>query len=277
MGYSDFILTYWEKEQRVFTRNLAVLKKHPAKKAVHDLRVAVKKLRAALELHWLISGKSLAEEPLKETEQFFTTLGKQRDIEICLEIIDENEKETGKKYAVLKNYFVSVLSFAYEWSGNAAQQYKKKELAEIALLLKDDAGVYEQDELKHKITGIINTHLVNCKSYYIKPHKLRQKLKEIYYWIKMIPGSIIPRAEYEEELNQVLEDFGNWQNLVVAEIKIKHFRKDYLPGTSPEYDATKMLEATIKEKKDALLKVAIDKTRTLLKKALATEKEKPGL
>lgn len=272
MGYTDFIFTFWKKEQKVFNKNLAVLKQDPGKKAVHGLRVAVKKLRAALELYFLISEKPSGDDPLKDTEQLFSILGKQRDIEICLEIIDTSEKETGKRYPALKYYFRTVLLVACTWTKKAVQQYKKKELATIAVLLKNETQVIEQEELKHKIAGIINTHIANCKNYYKKPHKLRQNLKEIYYWIKMISGSLLLQIEFENELQQLLDDFGNWQNLTVFEIKLKHFRKDYLPKTSFEYDATKMLEAAIKEKKEKLLKLALNKTSNLLKKAIVTEK-----
>lgn len=275
MGYSDFIFIFWKKEQKVFNKNLAVLKQHPAKKAVHDLRVAVKKLRAALEFYLLISEKSLPEDPLKDTERLFNILGKQRDIEICLEIIDTSEKETGAKHETLKYYFRTVLSVACKWTKKAVQQYKEKELEEISLVLKDETKVIEEEELKHKIAGIINTRLVSCRNYYKKPHKLRQYLKELYYWLNMIPGPLVSRAGYEKELHEVLEDFGNWQNLSVFEIKLKHFRKDYLPKTFPEYDTTKMLGAAIKEKKEELLRVTLNKTNSLLKKA--TTKENPGL
>ncbi len=275
MGYTDFIFILWKKEQRVFSKNLAVLKKQADKNAVHDLRVAVKKLRAALELYLLISEKPLQEDPLKETEQLFSILGKQRDIEICLEIIEASEKETGKKYAALKYYFRTVLSVAYQWTKKAVLQYKKKELEETAILLESETQVIEQEELKHKIAGIINARFADSRNYYKKPHKLRQNLKEIYYWIKMIPESLFFGVEYEKELHDVLDDFGNWQNLTVFEIKLKHFRKDYLPKTFPEYDSTKMLEAAVKEKKENLLRLALNQTSSLLKKALATEKEKP--
>lgn len=277
MSYSNFILIHWKKEQHVFISNLAVLKKHSGKKAVHDLRVAVKKLRAALELYLLISEKQLPEDPLKETEQLFSILGKQRDIEICLELIDTSEKETGKKYPALKYYFRSVLSVAYLWTKRAVQQFKKKELEEIAMLLKTETQVIDKEELKQKLESIINTHLADCKNYFKKPHKLRQNLKKIYYWINMIPESLPIGIEYEKELHDVLDDFGNWQNLTVFEIKLKHFRKDYLPKTFPEYDSTKMLEAAVKEKKEKLLKVALNKTSNLLKIATTTEKEKPRL
>jgi CHAD domain-containing protein len=277
MVNSDFIFTFWEKEQKVFSKNLDLLKQYPGKKAVHDLRVAVKKLRSALHLFLLIAEKPVRENALKETEQLFDILGKQRDLEICLEIIDASEKENGKKYPEQKKYFRSVLSFAQVSTRKAVRQYKIKELDEIALQLKKETKSLTPEGLKQKIADIINSHLANCNNYFNKPHKLRQHLKEIYYWIKMIPGDLLFTAAFEKELHDVLDDFGNWQNYSVFEIRLKHFRKDYLPKTFPEYWITRMLETSIKEKKEKLLKIAIQKTRSLLKKAAVTKKEKTGL
>ena len=269
MDAAGLIFTGWEKEQKILNKNLSVLKKHPGKEAVHDLRVAVKKLRAILKLYFLLAGKPLPEYLLKETEQLFSILGKQRDIEICLEIIADSEKEYGKKYTEAENYFRSLLSVASARTLKAVQQYKKKETDETGLLLKPEIKIPGDEALKIRIAVIIHTHLAACQHYFNKPHKLRQSLKEIYYWIKMIPALFL-QFEYEKELHDLPDDFGNWQNLTVFEIKLKHFRKDYLPKVLPEYEATKMLGTAVKEKKEKLLKLALNKTSSLLKKVSVT-------
>jgi CHAD domain-containing protein len=272
MESTDFIYTCWGKEQRVLSKNLAILKKDPDKEAVHDLRVAVKKLRAAAILYFLLSKNGFSQDPLKKTEQLFDILGKQRDLEIGLEIIDGLKKDSRRKYPELKDHFLVLLPVAYAWTKNVVRQYKKKELEEIALVLKKEEQLIEPEELKIKITALINTHLANCRNYYKKPHKLRQNLKEIYYWIKMVPETLFSPVAYEKELADVLDDLGNWRNLTVFTVKLKHFRKDHLPETFPEYEAIKMLEADMKEKNEKLLKLALHKTRRLLRKALKKEK-----
>lgn len=275
MVTTDFIYVFWEKEQKIFNKNLAILKKRPGKKPVHDLRVAVKKLRAALNLFFFITGIPKPEKLLIDTNKLYSIIGKQRDLEICIEVIEFAEKETGNKYAVLKKYIRSLLSVAIKWSRKEVKQYERKELDETAAFLKDNIKVFEFEELKNKIRIILNAKLYNSKNFYKKPHKLRQNLKEFYYWIKMIPETLLSPFRFEKELEQLLEDFGNWQNLTVIEIKLKHFRKDYLPKTFPEYYSTKMLEVLIKEKMESLLKSSLSKTKVLLRKVSALEKEKP--
>jgi CHAD domain-containing protein len=274
MTYCNFIFTHWKKEQRVASDNLALLKQHHDKNAVHDLRIAIKNLRAALKLYILITEEPFWQYPLKKTEELFNILGKQRDIEICLETLATLEKETAKKYTELKYHFQSLLIVAYKWTTKTVREYKKKELAAIALLLKDERQFFVPEELEYKIPGIINNHLADCRNYYKQPHKLRQYLKEIYYWIKMIPKAIFVQVEYEKRLHEILEDFGNWQDLQMFEIKIKHFRKDYLPKVFHEYDSIKMLKNSVTEKKAILLKTALNKTRRLIRKVTSPKKEK---
>ena len=40
----NFILLYWREEIKVFNKNFKILKYGPDKNAVHDLRVAIKKI-----------------------------------------------------------------------------------------------------------------------------------------------------------------------------------------------------------------------------------------
>lgn len=275
MVTTDFIYFFWEKEQKIIKKNLEILKKQQGKKPAHDIRVAVKKLRAALNLFYLLTDMRESEDLLKNTNQLYSVIGKQRDLDICIEIIETAEKETGNKYPDLKKFIRSLLSDARKWTRLEVKKYKRIELEETATFLKDNIKNFEPEDLKYKIKVIIVARLNYCRSLYKIPHKLRQNLKELYYWIKMIPESIFPPFTSEKELVQLLDDFGNWQNLTVIEIKLKHYRKDYLPKTFPEYYLIKMLEVMVKEKMEVLLKASIYNTKILLRKARSLEKEIP--
>lgn len=274
MDNPDLIYQYWKKEQQVFNDNLALLKKHNEKEAVHDLRVAVKKLRAIIELYVLLTKEPLWEYPLMEAEKLFTISGKQRDIEIALEVLEGLEKETGKKYPELKRHLQTPLAIAKKWTSIAVTEYKKKETEAIALLIKEDKSAAIHDELKYNLASLVTEHLAACKNYFKKPHKLRQYLKEIYYWIKMAPENWLSVTRYEKELHSALDDLGHWQDLDMFTIKARHFRKDYLPKTISEYELIKNLEHTISAKEVELLKAALNKIRKMLRNLQVIEKEK---
>ncbi|HWR34203.1 MAG TPA: CHAD domain-containing protein [Chitinophagaceae bacterium] len=274
MTTTGLLYQHWKKEQHIFSKNLAILKKHNEKEAVHDLRVSVKKLRAAIELYVLLTKEPLWEYPLKETEKLFNISGKQRDLEISLEVLAELEKETSKKYPELKRNLQTSLSAAKKWTNIAIYEYNKKEPEAIAILIKEDKSSAIHEDLKYNLYSLITEHLVGCKNYFKKPHKLRQYLKEIYYWIKIAPENWDTITQNEKEIHSVLDDLGRWQDLEMLSIKAKHFRKDYLPKILPENELIKNLQENILAKEQELLRAALSKTKEILKKVPRNEKEK---
>ncbi len=273
MDNPNFIFFHWKKEQKVLEKNLGILKQHSDTNAVHDLRVAIKKLRAILKLYILIKQEPEWQYLLKNTELLFAVLGKQRDVEICLGLVTTYEKETNCRYAELKLYLQSLLKKTQYWSKRALHQYRKKELTKTAFLLQLDEELQEKEQVIQKILLILHSHLADIKKYFRQPHKVRQHLKEIYYWINIIPDDPRLQAYHKKELHIILDDFGNWQDQEILLTIMKHFRKDYLPRSFPEYDSMKTLENIVKEKKESLLKTTIPKTRRLLKKISAAQKK----
>jgi len=274
MSKYNFIYACWKKELQVFNKNLAALKKHPDTNTVHDIRVSIKKLRAALELYILVSEDRLLAYPLKETEDFFNILGRQRDIEICLYLLRDFEKDKRRVFNELKRHFRAILNSSFNWTIKAAKEYKKKEITSVALLLKTETLPLANEETETKVHSLITSYLTGCKKYYKQPHRLRQYLKGIYYWIKMIQEQLSVQIAYEKQLHQVLDDFGVWQDLQVFETRIKHFRKDFLPKSFAEYESVKMLETEVLKRKQKLLKATLNKTSRLIKKIESAKKEK---
>jgi len=274
MSKYNFIYACWKKELQVFDKNLAALKKHPDTNAVHDIRVSIKKLRSALELYVLISENRLLAYPLKETEDFFNILGRQRDIEICLDLLRDFEKDKRRVFNELKRYFSAILKSSFNWTIKAAKEYNKKEIASVSFLLKTETLPLANEETGTKVHPLITFYLTGCKKYYKQPHRLRQYLKGTYYWIKMIQEQLSVQIAYEKQLHQVLDDFGVWQDLQVFETRIKHFRKDFLPKSFAEYESVKMLETEVLKRKQKLLKATLNKTSRLIKKIESAKKEK---
>ncbi len=266
MNNSNFILLYWRKEQKEFKKNFEILYKVANKNAVHDIRVAIKKLRACLKLYSLIREKENWKDHFTETKKLFSILGKERDIEICLELISGYEKESKENLSFVKSELQKQLRINQRWSQKAIKNYPKKEFVRIEYVLKKDTGLSEKEWIEKTIDCII-THLQQIKKYYKQPHQIRKILKDIYYWLKMLPeGAVDAASSFEKEINKILDDFGNWQNDEILTRLIKHYQKDYLPEEIPEYDSFKTFEKKIDEKKEKILKVALHKTKRLRKK-----------
>jgi CHAD domain-containing protein len=274
MNESNLILSFWKKEQTEFNRNLSILKQHCNKEAVHDIRVACKKLRAYLKLYILLKKEPEWGYLLNNTEELFDILGKQRDVEICLDLIVNYEKENQCQLIEIKQYLALMLKKTLGWSNQSIHLYHKRELSKIALLFKEDNSLGDKDALIKQIQAIIDYHLASVKTLFKQPHKIRICLKELYYWTTIVTDGDLKNEYHQKELHTILDYLGEWQDNEILLVKAKHFRRDYLPNPFKEAALVKIFEARIKEKKEMLKKAAISKTKNWLKKIIEVENTK---
>jgi len=263
MYNKNILLSSWKKEQKELAENLAILRQKVSTDALHDLRVAIKKLRAYLDLYILLkAGADPVVSTLKtnfsDTEEFFSIIGRLRDVEICLSLIEGIQKESGCSIPCFRSYLRTMLKITGAWSNTAVHQYQHKKLSRFARLLKEEPipGYSE------KIKSCIDKQTADLPAHFKKPHQLRKILKPVYYWLNLLPGT---QAYQPGLLHSILDDLGNWQDLEVLAIRLKHYRKDYLPAPFEEYQALKRSGNIIEEKKSILIKAAIIKTKQWLK------------
>ena len=155
MNDRRLIINHWKKEQKVVDTNLSVLKKRTDSAAIHDMRVAIKKLRAFLKLYSLLTKETDQGNPLNKTEELFAVLGKQRDIEICMELIPQYEKENDCQYNELMQYLKLLLKTTKRWVHQSIQEYQKKELTNVASLLKEDKSLVDEEMLIQNVQDIV--------------------------------------------------------------------------------------------------------------------------
>lgn len=272
MNEPNLIWKHWNAAQGAFDKNLSALRKHIEPDAIHDIRVAVKKLRAYWELFTQLKKQPPQKEQLHATEELFDTIGKQRDVEICLELIADYEKKENARFQELTLYFKQLLRKTRQWSGHAIQAYRKKELPVISSLLKINNNLPANSELITDISLLINHHLSEVKTLFKTPHRVRKSLKKIYYWALALPKDHSTELLDTEKLHDILDDLGKWQDNEILLTRAKHFRKVYLPASFEEGELIRLFEKKVKEKKEEYRKSAFGKTRKLLK-----ERESSGV
>ena len=272
MATSNSILFHWKKSQKDFDQQLSLLQQQINTAAVHDIRVAIKKLRALLNLYILFKKEPGWEQQLKKTEILFNILGRQRDVEICRSLTNRFEKETSSSYKEWKLYLQALLKITSAWANQEIHHNHKKEFAKIALALKQDSKLPVDEELYTALTTIINTRLSSTKKHLRKPHQVRKNLKEVYYWIGLFPGNYALETWHQDALHSLLDDLGNWQDYEILLQRLKHFRKDYLPKAFEEYKLLIAFQEKINNNKSLLLKIANSKVRRWMKKVMLPEK-----
>lgn len=266
------ILLHWKKFQKDFDKNLVQLQQRINKEAIHDIRVATKKLRALLDLYMLLKKEPEWKHLLIKTDNLFAVLGRYRDTEICLALTEVHEKDANCSYKELKHYLHLLLKTTQAWANQEIHRYHKNELAKIALLLKQDESLTDRNKFSHDLKAIIYHHLSETKKHFRQPHLVRKSLKDVYYWIPLLPDENTPDLWDQKGLHDILNDLGNWQDNEILDLRIKHFRKDFVPKTFEEYPLLKDFQNKIKNHKKTLLKAANSKARRWMKKVTENEK-----
>lgn len=264
---------HWKKHQKDFNNNLKQLQQRLNTDSIHDIRVATKKLRAILKLYNLINTEADWNYLFLKTDILFDTLGKYRDIEICISLITVLEKEKKIRFNELRAYLNAMLKMIRGWVNQEIHRYHPKELPRIGLLLKQDNSLSDNEKFLQLLSQIIQANITTIKKSINEPHKVRKSLKEIYYWLSFFPEEQIKDLWHYKELQDILDEYGTWQDNEVLEIRIKHFRKDFLPKSNKEYPQLKEIQIHIQEIKQQLLNSANGKLKKWMKKVQVAVKE----
>jgi CHAD domain-containing protein len=276
MAANDIISLNWKKQQDIFLENLATLKLGLSGKAIHDLRVAVKKLRSYLVLYNELTDADEAGLQFFKTDIIFNITGKYRDVEISLDLLGSFKHGKKRKYPSLHSYFQSTLRIAEEKTAIALKKFKPTELQTIGETILKRLSVENADDILKKTVGLSKQKLaaviVLFKQTAEQPHELRKQLKDLYYWLTILQGGIFLSAVQIKKLNKILDQLGLWQDHQVLLIRTKHFRKDFVAKKTQEHHGYKRLENTLEEKSKKLLAAA----NVNLQKLLETfENKKP--
>jgi CHAD domain-containing protein len=246
MTITELILLHWFRQKKIFLKNLEQIKSGIKGDAVHDLRVAVKKLRAYLNFFHQLSGNEVSGIKLIATETLFKTSGKYRDFDISLEVLQSLTETKFNPYISLKKYLGTALKIAGKNTMIAAKKYSPDELSRAydtigAHLLTQNQGLIEKNA-----TRILHDRLNLIHSLAIKkdeePHELRKELKEFYYWLSIMPEGFITAPPYLKKLDKILAQLGTWQDYQVTLKKARRFRKEFVVKKTSEYQVYLQLE-----------------------------------
>lgn len=256
-----FILRYWKKQVQVFQQNLVLVKKQRHTDAVHDLRVAVKKMRSCLKLLH-IARRDNYTLAFEETENLFSILGKYRDIEMAISLLRDGERKNDASYKVFHDYLAIALLQQDKWVQAAIGEYDKNELNELTAQLELDLKDVDRPELVQKFKNVIEKEfkkaMRHANHFSRDTHQIRKILKDIFYWVEMAPAGVLMEIARVKKIKKILNNLGDWQDHEMLYQKVRHFRKDFVADAKDEYQTLKELERILLDKKAELL----DKAKT---------------
>lgn len=268
MVHHNFLLQHWEEQSGVYLLNLAIIRRRPAQKAVHDIRVAVKKLKSCLRLAHQVTGEKEEKKP-DNIQRFFRITGRFRDVDISLSLLKKIGKAENISLQPLNRYLHTMQRATRDMVHAAAGVPYESELGSITLWLTEQLSTVTGEELVTRTEELSTETFREVRDLSVKfthhAHEIRKKLKQLYYWLKLCPVNPFFDKMQMKILEAALTALGNWHDYFVLQNKIRKFRKEYLVRQTPDHELAKKLEEITAGIQEKWLKDAEGKITALLK------------
>ena len=273
MSDENPILIYWRSELEVFNKNLLSLRQQMNEEAVHDLRVAIKKLRSCFKIYSELVKKKNKNGLPPGVDSLFSILGKQRDIEMSKKLL---LSLGGKNKAFLNPmlvYLQLLQDQAGEYSRPSIQQLEPGKFDGLTNQMQAGLVKMDNEELLSKSKEAVNSSVEKVEDdlnhFKERSHLVRKKLKDIFYQSKMFHANGTFSKPELKTLDGILDYLGDIHDHDVLISNLKNFRKTILVNKMKEYAMIKRIEERAKKKKDDLL----DKAYTATEKLIADHKK----
>ena len=244
----------WEANEKEIIKNLSIIRSEIKPEAIHDTRVAIKKLRAYCEL--LNELDKSAKIGLPQTKSLFDILGKHREWGTVLKQLQKAPGNLIESCSLFVTHIHQAEEQISHLIKNAAEEY---DITEPAVVNKKLAAFINTLGLHKAATAskhIIMRHVAKLKTRSIhfkkEPHYTRKSLKVIFYWINLFPPESLYAKKQVKRLEVFLDKLGKWHDMEISRLKIKNYRKDYLVKSLDEYQSLKKLEADTKSMGDKI-------------------------
>ena len=257
MAGNNLILSNWLLQQNNFNENLILSRKRPTKISVHDIRVAVKKMRSYLRLKEELTGNKWKESFLK-ISVLFRSFGRLRDYDMSLILLRKLERKEFLSFIFFKEYLSVNRSLTRKWAKQDALKFNDQEPDAFKQQFNSMHG--SDEEVCEKIIQLsalkIKKVKMLAKHFQKNAHEIRKQLKDVYYWLKICPKD--PGFINIRVLHRILSYLGNWQDHFILNQKIKQYIQD-LPKKNEEKVMLKNFEKKLVLSQKEVLGRAIKK------------------
>jgi CHAD domain-containing protein len=267
------IMRHWQKECAVLHNNFLRLQAGMNVEAIHDLRVAIKKIRSYRKLHAALFNKK---EPGKAQtiRELFSIMGRHRNIDIAKTLL---VSLSDKKKPPLKSMLVylQLLQDQIEpFCKKTIEEFSEEPIEKWSRELSEDLESLSLDELTIRVKRIIadSAKIVkhNVKHFKKQSHLVRKRLKDIFYWSNIFEQDLLFSKRQVKSLDKILDHLGTVQDHEVLMTNLKNFRKTILASSLQDYDRVKKMEQDAQKKKNAILEKANSTTEELLAEVKAS-------
>src|SRR5688572_10524829 len=263
MERSNLLLKRWLEQKKVFNKNLLINRKRPTIDAVHDLRVAVKKLRSYLRLKKRLNGDAW-KESFSTISALFKSFGTVGDLDMSLALLRKQEHKKLLLFPFFKEHLFANRSTSRKTAKQDAINFNVKDLDASENQFNLDLT---DKEICEKIIHHAGSKIDKVKKltdhFQKNAHKIRKLLKDVYNWVRIDPKYFDKNFINLRDLDQMLTHLGSWQDHFVFRNKIAQFIKD--SPQNADNSNLKTLEKKLKPVQNEFLEKAKDKWKDVMK------------
>lgn len=224
MQEENLILKTWLQQKKIFIENLIISRKRPTKDSVHDLRVAVKKMRSYLRLNEEFT-KVEWRSSFSEIRDLFKCFGRLRDFDMSLELCRKQERQWQISLPAFKEYLSVNRSLTRRWVKQAAGKFNEQQsIFNFQFSFFDGLPVAEASA---KIIAVSAEKIKKTKRlkkhFYKNAHEIRKQLKDVLYWLKICPKELLENSADVKHLDSTLKYLGAWQDQYIFRRKIRQY------------------------------------------------------
>ena len=226
MEQMNLLLKNWLLQKKIFIENLVISRKRPTKDSVHDLRVAIKKMRSYLRLKKKLTGDEW-KELYSTTSVLFKSFGVVADLDVSLAILRQQEHKKLLLFPFFKQYLFLNRSLSRKRARQDAINFNEKDLDPFDQQFN---FAMPDEEICEKITRLADLKIKKVKDlirhFHKNAHKIRKQLKDVYNWVKINPEYFDKKFISIEALDLMLKHLGARQDHFVLRKKIAEYIKD---------------------------------------------------
>lgn len=227
MEADNLILKNWLQQKKIFTENLVISRKRPTKDSVHDLRVAVKRMRSYLRLNEEFT-KQDWQNSFSEIKGLFKRFGSLRDFDMSLELCRKAERKWQISLKPFKEYLTANRSLTRRWAKQASNKFNEQQSI-FDFQFSFFAGM-PTTETFDKLIGLSNEKIKRIKRlkkhFHKNAHEIRKQLKDVLYWLKICPKDVLETFVDVKHLDSALKYLGSWQDQYIFKIKIRLYARE---------------------------------------------------
>ncbi len=255
----NFILKSWDEQINAFYHNLLILRIRPTKNAVHDLRVAIKKIRSYLRLNKEIIHSPINKE-FDNIDLLFKTTGRQRDFEMSAALLSRYSHREKIDAGHFKKILQVDCRLTRKWTKQQAQGFEEKCLEILTREIHASLSPFSEEELIQRTKKLLIKILKKTEKLSVRlkknVHEIRKLLKDPYYWLKALPENNIITDPRMKAFEKLLDNLGDWQDRFIFSKKLTFYKKEFDIKIDTDDIILKKLEGIItKEQNDLVYKI----------------------